>query len=349
MDPFWLALVFWMDGIGWGQAPPVLLGPGQLARAQRHLCGQMLDFTANHGRDRRIWSAALCQRRDLYVYLPPGYDPSRKYPMALFLHGAAQDESFFLQAQVYRIDQAIAAGQLPPIIIAAPDGSLRGRATIFKPATFFANSRAGRFGDFVMQDVWDFMHAHFPIQPEREAHALIGVSMGGSAAYALAIKHRERVKAAIGIHPPLNLRWENSRGEYRAPFHPEDWGMRESLRGWEALGRRKFFTLRFRDLFGPAFGRGAQAMAQISAINPLEMLDSYDVRPGEFDFFVAYGGRDEFNVAAQVESFVWRARERGLEVGVAYDPRGKHDLATGLRLWPEVLRWAAKHTPAPGR
>ncbi len=39
------------------------------------LCGQVIDHTANHGKDRRIWSAALCQRRDLYVYLPPGFDP----------------------------------------------------------------------------------------------------------------------------------------------------------------------------------------------------------------------------------------------------------------------------------
>jgi len=346
MDPLWWAVVFWMDCVGWGQAPPVLLGPGHFGRAQRRLCGQLLDFTANHGRDRRIWSAALCQRRDLYVYLPPGYDPSKKYPLAIYLHGAAQDENFFLQAQVDRLDQAIASGQLPPIIIAAPDGSLRGRATIYKPATFFANSRAGQFEDYVMQDVWDFLHANFSIRPDRDGHALIGVSMGGSAAYTLAIKHRERIKAVMGIHPPLNLRWADSRGRYRVPFDPDDWGMRESLRGWEALGRRRFFTLRFHDLFGPTFGHGRQAMARISAINPLEMLDTHDVRPGEFDFFVAYGGRDEFNITAQVDSFLWRARERGLEVGVAFDPHGRHDLATGLRLWPETLRWAAQHTPA---
>lgn len=347
MDPFWLAIVFWMDGVGWGQAPPGLLGPNQLERVQRRLCGQLLDFTANHGRDRRIWSAALCQRRDLYVYLPPGYDPRKKYPMAIFLHGAAQDENFFLQAQVYRMDQAMAAGQLPPIVIAAPDGSLRGRATVLKPATFFANSRAGQFEDYVMQDVWDFLHMNFSIRPEREAHALIGVSMGGSAAYTLAIKHRDRVKVAIGMHPPLNLRWEDSRGRYRAPFDPDDWGMRESLRGWEAVGRHKFFMLSFRELYSPAFGHGREAMARISAVNPMEMLDTYDVRPGEFHFFVAYGGRDEFNIAAQVESFLWRARERGLEVGVAYDPRGKHDMATGVRLLPEVMRWASEHTPPP--
>jgi S-formylglutathione hydrolase FrmB len=347
MDPFWWAVIFWMDGLGWGQAPPVLLGPGQLHRVQRRLCGQMLDFTHNHGHDRRIWSPALCQRRDLYVYLPPGYDPAKKYPMAIFLHGAAQDENFFLQAQVRRIDEAIVAGQLPPIIIAAPDGSLTGHAKIFKPATFFANARTGQFEDFVMEDVWDFLHKNFSIRPEREAHALIGVSMGGSAAYSMAIKHKDRVKAAIGIHPPLNLRFADSRGRYRVPFDPEDVGVRERLRGWEPLGRRKFFTLRFHDLFAPSFGHGRRAMEGVSAINPVEMLDAYNVQPGELDLFVAYGGRDEFNINAQVESFLWRARERGLEIGVAYDPFGRHDLSTGLRLFPQALRWAAERTPHP--
>jgi pimeloyl-ACP methyl ester carboxylesterase len=347
MDPFWWLLIFWVDGVGWGQVPPRLLGPGALSRVQRRLCGQIVDFTHNHGHDRRIWSSALCQYRDLYVYLPPGFDPGKKYPLAIFLHGAAQDENFFLQAHVSRIDRAIVSGELPPLIVAAPDGSLHGRATMIKPATFYANSRVGQFEDYVMYDVWNFLHANFPIRPEREAHALIGVSMGGSAAYALAIKHRDRVKLAVGIHPPLNLRWSDSQGNYRVPFDPEDWGWRERLKGWEPLGRRRFFTLRFRDLYAAPFGRGTQAMARISEINPLEMLDAYDVRPGELSFFAAYGGRDEFNIAAQVESFLWRARERGLQIDVAYDPLGKHDLATGLRLLPEVLRWSAARTLPP--
>jgi len=62
--------------------------------------------------------------------------------------------------------------------------------------------------------------------------------------------------------------------------------------------------------------------------------------------FAAYGGRDEFNVAAQVESFLYRANQLGIHVGVAYDPRGQHNLATGLRLLPEILRWASERVPS---
>ena len=56
------------------------------------LRGRVIDFTQNHGADRRICSPILGRPRDLYVYLPPGYDPSVAYPLILFLHGADVDE-----------------------------------------------------------------------------------------------------------------------------------------------------------------------------------------------------------------------------------------------------------------
>ena len=46
----------------------------------KNLHGQVLDFTHNHWGDHRIWSEALCEKRDLYVYLPPCYEPSKQYP-----------------------------------------------------------------------------------------------------------------------------------------------------------------------------------------------------------------------------------------------------------------------------
>jgi len=346
MDPCWLIVALWVDGIGLGQAPPPLFGPHQLNRINAALHGKVLDFTHNHGHDRRLWSPALHQRRDLYVYLPPGFDRSRKYPLAIFLHGAAQDEQFFVQAQVQEFDRAIANGLMPPVIIAAPDGSLKGRATLLHPATFWANTRAGNFEDYLMTDVWDFLMESFPILPEREAHALVGPSMGGSAAFALAIKHKDRIKVAMGFMPLLNLRYGDCHGKYRGPFEPECFTLRDEIRGMERLGRRRLFTLTFHDLFAPLFGRGPQAIAGISSINPLELMLTHDLRNGELDLFVAYGGRDEFNVQAQVESFLYVARERGIEVTAAFDPAGKHDLSTGQRLMPQAMRWAAERVPA---
>jgi S-formylglutathione hydrolase FrmB len=346
MAPFWWMVALWVDGIGLGQAPSALLGRGHLDRVNACLYGHVVDFTHNHGVDRRIWSPALGRRRDLYVYVPPGYDPARRYPLAIFLHGAAQDEQFFLQAQVEQFDRAIHDGLLPPVILAAPDGSIHGRPTLRDPASFWANSRAGDFEDYLMTDVWKFLMENFPIRQEREAHALVGASAGGSAAFALAIKHRERVKVAMGFMPLLNLRYVDCHGHYRRPFDPDCFAMRERMHCLEPLGRRRMFVLRFGDLFVPLFGHGAQAVAGLSRINPLELMERCDLQPGELDLYVAYGGKDEFNVAAQVESFLYCAEQRGIDVAVDYDPNGKHDLATGTRMLHPALRWVGERVSA---
>lgn len=318
-----------------------ILLPSQLDKVNRSLRGHVLDFTKNHGKDRRIWSAALCEKRDLYVYLPPCYDPAKQYPFAMFLHGAGLDEHLFLKL-VQDFDCAIVDGRIPPFIVAAPDGSLNGHPSLYHIATFFANSDAGRFEDYLMEDVWNFMLKNFPIRPEREAHAMIGASMGGAAAFNCAIKHKDKVKVAMGFMPALNLRWVDCFQRYDGPFDPNCWGWREKARPLEIIGRPKgILKIRFHNLFGPLVGHGPDAMAKLSQFNPIEVLDQYNVKNGELDFYIAYGGKDEFNIMAQVESFLYRAKERGIEIGVDYDPNGRHDEKSARRMFPASLRWVA--------
>jgi hypothetical protein len=140
----------------------------------------------------------------------------------------------------------------------------------------------------------------------------------------------------------LNLRWEDCHKHYRGNFDPCCWGWREDFScGREVVGR--FFVVvpvRARRMLYPLYGRhNPETAALISRDNPIEMLDTYDVHEGQLAMYIAYGGRDQFNLDAQVESFLYRAQERGLTVGVGYDPRGKHDMATAMRLLPDALDW----------
>jgi hypothetical protein len=97
-----------------------------LDRLNRKLHGRVVDFTHNHGADRRIWSPILGRPRDLYVYLPPGHDPSVAYPLILFLHGAVVDEHYFLGPfNLKALDLMMSAGKVPPAIIAAPERNVR--------------------------------------------------------------------------------------------------------------------------------------------------------------------------------------------------------------------------------
>jgi S-formylglutathione hydrolase FrmB len=330
--------------VGWEGQAAALGKRAALERVNQCIHGQVLDFTHNHGSDRRIWSAALCEKRDLYVYLPPGFNPAKQYPLGIFLHGATQDEQFFMGGLVERFDQAIVQGKLPPFIVAVPDGSLLGRPSFLNIASFFANTDAGRYEDYLMEDVWNFLMENFPIRPEREAHALIGASMGGSAAFAQAIKHRDKIKVAIGFMPALNLRWVDCFGHYWGAFDPCCWGWRTKLRPCEVIGRPgDLVKIRFRNLYCPLIGYGPDAMAKLGSFNPIELMDQYELKDGELALFAGYGGQDEFNIGAQVESFLYRAKERGVTVGVAFDPQGKHDVESGRRLFPEALRWIAPH------
>jgi len=338
-----LAMLLWVPGV---QAH-VVKRPFELYRLNRKLCGQVIDHTNNHGRDRRLWSAALCQKRDMYVYLPPGFDPNKRYPFILWLHGFSQDEHSFLQDVVPVFDHAMATRQLPPAIVASPDGSLSGTDHFLSAGSFFANTpKAGAFEDYLMVDVWNFVMEHYPILPEPEAHIVAGVSMGGGAAYSKAIKYPDKFKSVVGIFPPLNLRWEDCHGRYRGPFDPDCWGWRtDYTHGLEVTG--SFFgglvKVRQRRLVYPLHGRRNPNTAdEIARDNPIEMLDAYDVREGRLAMYIAYGGKDEFNIAAQVESFLFRAKERGLTIRVDYDPEGRHNRATAKKMEPGILQFVAE-------
>jgi S-formylglutathione hydrolase FrmB len=322
-----------------------LRGRFALDRLNAKIQGRVLDYTRNHGADRRLWSAALQQKRDLYVYLPPGYDPHKAYPLIIWLHGFAQDELTFLTDGIIPLDNAISSGQVPPVIIASPDGSVSGRDCWLSPGSFFINSEAGAFEDYLMVDVWDFLFANFPLRPEAGAHAIVGVSMGGGAAFNKAIKYPERFHNVLALFPPLNLRWMDCHGNYLANFDPNCWCWRTDFVHRHVVIGTFAGVIHFYlgDLLNPLYSRrNPDTLDAVIRENPVEMLAAYNVQPGQIAMYVAYGGRDQFNLDAQIESFLFVARQRGLEVGVGYDRNGHHDRPTAARLMPGITEWLGK-------
>src|SRR4051794_39865607 len=63
-----------------------------LKKVNARLEGRIDDYTQNHGEDRRLGSPILGMRRDLYVYVPPGYDPAVAYPLVVYFHSVDFDE-----------------------------------------------------------------------------------------------------------------------------------------------------------------------------------------------------------------------------------------------------------------
>ena len=192
-----------------------------IERVNCHLAGHVVDYTNNHHADRRIFSPILGMPRDLYVYVPPGYDPARAYPLILFFHMADVDEHYFIGSKLLEVvDQLIVRGELPPAVLACPDGTYSGWNRLNAKHSFYVNGSGGRFEDHILQEVIPFLITHYSIRPEREAHAVVGLSAGGYGAMGLAIKHRDYIGAVATLAAPLNLRYSNSNELYFNDFDP---------------------------------------------------------------------------------------------------------------------------------
>lgn len=325
-------------------ALPDLIHPcprNQVVKLNTHLSGTLVDFTHNHNGDYRIWSNALGAKRDLYVYTPPGYDGITSFPVMLWLHGFGQDEKTFLDF-VHVIDHGIASGRFPPMVIAAPDGSIHGRPSPWSNGSFYMNSKAGNFEDYIIKDVWSFVLSNYRVRPEREAHVLAGASMGGYGAFALAFKHRETFGNIAGLLPALDIRYADCNDRYFSAYDPNCVMERDHLKRQRVIG--KFFggllLIRERRLTDSLIGRHPpDGLQSLAAVNPVEMLNSLQIQPGEFGMFIGYAGRDEFNLDAQAEHFLDKARQRGIQPTTVFIPNGRHRTETGKQMIPQFAEW----------
>ena len=106
--------------------------------------GKVLDYSKNHGKDRpALFPLRSGKKRDMYVYLPPGYDPCKRYAMGIYLHGFLSDERTFLTDVVKPIDEAIACGKMPPMVLVSPDASVHGLDCLATYGTFYVEHQPG--------------------------------------------------------------------------------------------------------------------------------------------------------------------------------------------------------------
>lgn len=321
-----------------------------LDRINRRLAGHVVDGTHNHGADRREFSPILGQPRDLYVYLPPGYTPRKAYPLIVYLHMAYVDEHALLGfRQVETLDQMILRGEVPPVIVACPDGTIDGRNAFRSPHSLFVNGIHGRFEDHILYEVLPSLTRRYSIRPERQAHAVMGASAGGYGAMSLAIRHRDVFGAGAAVAGPLNLRYSNIDDDYREDFDPATYRWRTHYDPNQVVGLFYFGLGRVpaRRYITPVFGEPPGVEARLARTNPADVLFSSGLRPGESALYVDYPGRDNWNFDAQAESFLWLAAGRGLAVDAFRDPPATHTLPYFRRAHPRAYRWLGCHLLPP--
>lgn len=144
-------------------------------------------------------SAALGESRSVFVYTPPGFaqNPTRRYPVLVLLHGTPGEPLDWLyEGDAHRaIDKAIAAGTLPPCLIALPDG----HGPFYKGGSEWADALGGKCNmeTAVVRDLAQFLQTRYRASSNPALWAIGGLSEGGYGAANLAVRHPERFQSAL--------------------------------------------------------------------------------------------------------------------------------------------------------
>ena len=347
----WLMAVFALGvALAPGVATAQVFDLTSLRRVNARLAGHVDDYTHNHGHNRRNYSPILGMGRDLYVYVPPGYQPGRAYPLIVYFHSADLDEhSLIGEGIIEELDAMIVRGECPPVVVACPDGNDSGQNWIASRHSLFVNGDYGRFEDHVMAEVIPFVQQHYSIQPDRAGHALLGASAGGYGSLSLAIKHRDFFSKSATLSSPVNLRYSNVDGEYRQPFDPATYRWLQCYDSRTLIATFAGGLLRKRagKVLTPVYGDGPDTLTRITRDNPADLLFTSGIRPGELDILLQFGDRDEYNFNSHNRSFAWLAAGRGIAVETVANPDGRHNLAYFKEHHKDAFRWLARRLPPP--
>jgi enterochelin esterase-like enzyme len=117
-----------------------------------------------------------------FVYLPPSYSESKKYPVLYLLHGIGGDEEEWLRGGTPHIilDNLYAEGKLEPMIVVLPNGRAmkNDRAT----GNIMDREKVAAFATFeddLLKDLIPYIESTYPTHTDRENRAIAGLSMGG--------------------------------------------------------------------------------------------------------------------------------------------------------------------------
>lgn len=138
--------------------------------------------------------------RELYVYLPPQYDGTRRFPVVMMLAGFGSTNhsiaawSPWKPNSIELFDRLIADGTCTPAILVLPDCFNR-----WGGSQFIDSEGTGRYQTYLAEEVFPFIDAEFRTIPDREARAVVGRSSGGFGALRLGMDRPELV-SVIGSH-----------------------------------------------------------------------------------------------------------------------------------------------------
>ena len=139
--------------------------------------------------------------RDLFCYLPPGYDASQtRYPVIYWLSGFTGNGRMMFNFDPWsesidrRLDRLITASAMPPVICVLPDCF-----TALGGSQYADSSATGDYETYIIKELVPFVDAQLRTKPGRDHRGVTGKSSGGYGAMRLAMRHPD-IFGAFGSH-----------------------------------------------------------------------------------------------------------------------------------------------------
>ena len=209
-------------------------------------------------------SRLLKNRRDLIVYLPPGYDdqPKRRFPV-LYLHDGQNlfdGATSFIPGEDWHVgqtaDACIGAGRVEPLIIVGVYNTGKQRLAEYTPtrAPRLGGGRANRYAKFLLEEVRPFLERNYRVLQGVENTGIGGSSLGGLVSLYLGLRQPNIFGKIAALSPSV---WWNQRVILRLAAAAS---VRPLPRVWLDIGTREGPRIvddveRFRDIL---LGKGWQ-------------------------------------------------------------------------------------------
>lgn len=168
-------------------------------------------------------SQILGNMRDVLVYLPPGYQRSRRRFPVMYLHDGQNvfDASTAFGGVEWGADETaqelITTGQIAPLILVAVANAGADRVHEYAPTRGLLDPEgrtrrrsrglARKYGAFLVNELKPFIDRTYRTQPEAECTGLGGSSLGGLVTLALGLRHPE-VFTRLAVMSP-SIWWDN--------------------------------------------------------------------------------------------------------------------------------------------
>lgn len=131
--------------------------------------------------------------RDLFVYLPPGYDESdERYPTVYCLTGFTgrgqmlMNDAAFTPNLAERMDRLIAAETIKPMIVVMPDCF-----TYYGGSQYINSTATGGYEDYLTQEIVPQVDEKFRTLASRDSRAVMGKSSGGYGSLVMGMRHAD--------------------------------------------------------------------------------------------------------------------------------------------------------------